>query len=163
MADVFLSYAKEDRTRAKSLAGVLESCGWSVFWDHKITAGDEWRRVIQLELDRAVAVVVLWSHSSITSTWVQEEAERGRTRLVSVLVDDVVPPLGFSSLQGVSLVGWQGGRADDIGKLVDAVSNTSRLPPTHPPKIPRSPSQKLKIAAAVALVVGIAASFPIAR
>ena len=33
MAEIFLSYAKEDREPARRIAKVLESCGWSVFWD----------------------------------------------------------------------------------------------------------------------------------
>ena len=163
MADVFLSYAKEDRARARRVANVLASCGWSVFWDHTIAPGEDWRAVIQSELDRAGAVVVLWSRSSIASTWVHEEAERGRTRLVSVLIDDVVLPIGFSRLQGVDLIGWQGGRAEDIGKLVEAVGNASRVLPKQRPTIPTSPSQKLRIAAAVGVVAAIGASFPVAR
>jgi hypothetical protein len=163
VSDVFLSYAKEDRARARRIADVLESCGWSVFWDHKIAPGEDWRLVVQSELDRAAVVVVLWSHSSVASSWVHDEAERGRERLVSVLIDDVVLPIGFSRLQGVNLIGWQGGRAEEIGKLVDAVANMSRLPPKQTPKIPRSPSQKLRIAAAAGLVVVIAAGIPIVR
>ena len=61
LADVFLSYAKEDRARARLIAGVLESCGWSVFLDRKIAAGQDWRQTVQSELDGAGAVVVLWS------------------------------------------------------------------------------------------------------
>src|SRR5947208_12110859 len=117
MADVFLSYAKEDRARAKVIGKVLESCGWTVFWDTKITTGDDWRQAVQSELDGAGAVVVLWSASSVTSSWVREEAERGRRRLVSVLIDQVALPIGFSSLQGVDLIGWQGGRAEGVDKL----------------------------------------------
>ena len=65
MADIFLSYAKEDREPARRIAKVLESCGWSVFWDRKIAAGDNWREVVQSELDGAGAVVVLWSETSV--------------------------------------------------------------------------------------------------
>ena len=64
MADIFLSYAKDDRARARTIAQLLESCGWSVFWDKKIEAGHDWRQVVQSELDGAGAVVVLWSHAT---------------------------------------------------------------------------------------------------
>src|SRR4029453_3468118 len=150
VADVFLSYAKEDRSRAKIFATLLESCGWSVFWDHKIGVGDEGRQVLESELDRASVVVVLWSHHSVKSTWVHDEAERGRARLVQVLIDDVAPPIGFGSVQAVNLVGWQGGQVDGVAKLVDAVASTSRLPPKQAPTIPASPSRRRAIVAGLA-------------
>jgi hypothetical protein len=36
----------------RDVAKVLESCGWSVFWDRKIAAGDNWREVVA-DVDRA--------------------------------------------------------------------------------------------------------------
>jgi hypothetical protein len=163
MADIFLSYAKQDRSRAQSIGGVLESCGWSVFWDRKIAAGQDWRKVVQSELDGAGVVLVLWSHASVASTWVHEEAERGRSRLVSVLIDDAKLPIGFTSLQGIDLIGWHGGRVEDVGKLVNAIAEVLGRPPSQSPRIPRSPKQKLTVAAAVALVILIAAGIPIFR
>jgi TIR domain len=44
MADIFLSYAREDRDRARIIARLLESGGWTVFWDANIKASAEWRR-----------------------------------------------------------------------------------------------------------------------
>jgi hypothetical protein len=163
VADVFLSYAKEDRARARTIAGILESCGWSVFWDRKITAGQDWRQIVQSELDSAGVVVVLWSHASVASTWVHEEAERGRPRLVSVLIDDAKLPIGFTTLQGIDLIGWQGGRVEDVGKLVNAIAEVLRRPPLQPPRIPKSPRQKLGMASAAGLVILLAASVLIYR
>jgi hypothetical protein len=163
VADVFLSYAKEDHARARTFAGLLESCGWTVFWDHKIAVGDDWRQVVQAEIDRAGAVVVLWTQASVSSSWVQEEAERGRDRLVSVLLDEVPLPIGFSRAQGVNLIGWRGGRADGVDKLVEAVAGIGQVPRIHPPRIPTSPVRKRAIAAALAIGVAAAASIPISR
>jgi hypothetical protein len=163
VADVFLSYAREDRTRARRIADLLASCGWSVFWDHKIDVGDDWRQTLQSELQRAGVVVVLWSRASVTSSWVHDEAERGRDRLVSVRVDDVPPPIGFGQLQAVNLIGWEGGRAEGIGKLVDAVGHTLRVPPKQQPTIPSSPARRRRMAAAAGLLAAIAVAVPVAR
>src|SRR5215208_5562365 len=98
MADIFLSYARENRDRAGIIARLFESAGWTVFWDANITASAEWRSILESQLDKAGAVVVLWSRQSIASSWVTEEAERGRLRLISVRIDDVAIPLGFGQL-----------------------------------------------------------------
>ena len=108
MNDIFLSYAREDLERIRTIAKMLERQGWSVFLDRTIPAGKTWRDVIGKALSDARCVVVVWSKESIKSTWVQEEAEEGRERgiLVPVLMDDVKPPLGFRSLQARNMINW---------------------------------------------------------
>jgi len=161
VADIFISYATADRPRAKLVADLLASCGWSVFWDAHIKAAADWREVLQSELDRAGAVVTLWSEGSIASDWVKEEAERGRSRLVSVRLDEVDLPLGFSRQQAVNLIGWRGGKTGEIDKLVEAVSATLRQPPKQRPKIPKSPSQKRQLAAAAVVGTALLAAYPV--
>ena len=51
MADVFISYASEDRDRAAKLASALGERGWSVWWDRKIVAGQAFDQAIERELD----------------------------------------------------------------------------------------------------------------
>lgn len=46
MADIFISYANEDRDTAARLAAHLESAGWRVWWDRRIPAGRTWRAVL---------------------------------------------------------------------------------------------------------------------
>jgi len=45
MADIVLSYARETRPQAESLAGALESAGWSVWWDRAILPGVSYEQV----------------------------------------------------------------------------------------------------------------------
>ena len=45
MADIFLSYAREDEERARVVAAGLESRGWSVFWDRRIPTGHDFGEV----------------------------------------------------------------------------------------------------------------------
>jgi hypothetical protein len=74
MADVFISDASKDRERARRLASTLEACGWPVWWDRKILAGQSNDEVIEHELETAKSAVVLWSEQSVLSEWVKNEA-----------------------------------------------------------------------------------------
>jgi hypothetical protein len=47
MSDIFLSYAAEDRDRARAVVQALELCGWSVWWDRDIGAGQSYDQAIE--------------------------------------------------------------------------------------------------------------------
>jgi hypothetical protein len=133
LADVFLSYAREDRHRVSPLVDALADKGWSVWWDQSLDAGVTYREAIQQELLDARCVLVVWSKRSIGSSWVQEEAEEGLRRgvLVPVLIDDVVPPLGLRSVQAVRLLDesastWGSGIADVV-RAIDSKLALDRM------------------------------------
>jgi len=110
MADVFISYVREDRDRAQKLAQALLDKQLSVWWDREIVAGKAFDEAIERELDSAKNVVVLWSRQSIASEWVKNEAAVAAERgvLVPVLIDRVKPPLEFRRKQTPDLVDWRG-------------------------------------------------------
>ncbi len=110
MADIFLSYTEKDRDEARRVAAMLESVGWTVWWDRRIPAGDTWRNVLERALERMRCMVVLWSTRSIESEWVYEEATEGRRqgKLVPVLIEAVRPPAGFREIQAADLTHWDG-------------------------------------------------------
>jgi len=125
MADIFISYKREDRSRVEPLAKALEDQGWSVFWDRTIPAGKTWRQVIGEALETARSVIVAWSKSSVESSWVQEEADRGRERniLIPILIDNVKPPLGFGAIQAADLISWESSQSSpEFGKLISDLS-----------------------------------------
>jgi hypothetical protein len=110
MADIFLSYAREDRERASALASELESRGWSVWWDRHIPHGGTFATVIEHQLDAARCVVVLWSKASLTSKYVLDEATEGLEggKLVPALLEAVKQPLGFRQIHSANLSDWPG-------------------------------------------------------
>lgn len=74
MADVFISYARDDSDTANQLARELEARGISVYFDHDVlVAGTDFRQEIAQALRTAKAVVVLLSANTKRSSWVQEE------------------------------------------------------------------------------------------
>jgi membrane-associated phospholipid phosphatase len=120
MADIFISYSRQDLPRARHIEHALSQCGWSVFWDRDLLPGEGYRRAIERELKDARCVIVLWSRTSVESEWVIDEAESGKQneRLVSVLIDDVEMPLGFRQLQAARLIDWTGPAAETEFQLL---------------------------------------------
>jgi non-specific serine/threonine protein kinase len=105
MADIFLSYASEDRDRVAPLVAEIERLGISVWWDRRIGLGASFDREIERELDLANCIVVVWTANSIESDWVRNEAHEGleRNALVPVLLESVKPPLAFRRAQNADL------------------------------------------------------------
>ena len=143
MTDVFISYASEDRERARKLATELEARGWSVWWDRNIIVGQAFDQVIEHELETAKCVVVLWSKDSILSEWVKNEAAVAAERgvLVPALIDNVKLPLEFRRKQTADLVGWDGAPSHGgFQALCDGVATKANITgvaqgqPTAPPR-----------------------------
>lgn len=105
MADVFLSYSRDDVERVRRLVQMIERGGLCVFWDHEIEPGAQWSEVLQREMDAAKVVVVVWSEVSVRSRWVQAEASAADQsgKMVPVRIDDVAPPMPFGMVQTFDL------------------------------------------------------------
>ncbi|MEE4317792.1 MAG: TIR domain-containing protein [Erythrobacter sp.] len=103
--DVFLSYSRGDKPRARDILQLLEKEQISVWWDEMLEGGVRFHQVTEHNLEIATSVVVLWSEISVKSHWVHDEATRGRDRgvLISVSIDGTPPPLGFRQFQWLDL------------------------------------------------------------
>jgi hypothetical protein len=123
MADIFISYASEDRARVRPLAEALLSRGFNIWWDRSLSAGQDYTAVIERELRSAKAVIVVWTRGSAASTFVRDEAglARDQGRLVPVLLDPVQIPLGFGSYQAEDFTKWNGGSNAPQMQLLEEV------------------------------------------
>lgn len=125
MANVFLSYAREDRAGAEAVAGALSTLGWTVWWDRTIPPGRTFDEVIEEALDQAQCVVVLWSKTSVGSHWVKAEAAEGARRqiLVPALLDSARISIEFRRVQAADLTAWHGDPGDpEFRKLIESIS-----------------------------------------
>ena len=108
------------------LLRALEDTGWSVFWDRTIPVGRTWRNAIGKEIDNCRCMIVVWSQRSVDSDWVHEEADEGKRRgvLAPVLIDHILPPLGFRSIQSAKLADWDGkAPSTEFDRLLADLSN----------------------------------------
>ena len=107
--NVFLSYARGDKAVASKIVEFLGSRGFTVFWDLEIRSGTDWRKKLASKLEGVKCVFVLWSRDSVTSEWVLDEADFGRSRqvLVTARLDNSKLPFGFGQLHTEDLTTWK--------------------------------------------------------
>jgi adenylate cyclase len=110
MADVFVSYARSDKSRVAPLVAAIEAKGWSVWWDPEITPGQEFDDQIDAEIDAAKAVLVVWTPMSVASRWVRGEAREAAERgiLVPVRFEQARLPMDVRAIHTTDLDEWHG-------------------------------------------------------
>jgi TolB-like protein/Tfp pilus assembly protein PilF len=139
MADIFISYAREDRETVRKLAELLQAAGFTCWWDTQLTAGEKYRESTEIELNAASAVLVVWTKHSVGSHWVADEAAAAQEerKLAPISLDGVSPPLGFRQFQVIDFRGWKGGDGEPIPELVSALRTFAPQAPVkvaaHPP------------------------------
>jgi hypothetical protein len=118
VADIFISYASDDRREAAALAGFLEDAGFKVWWDRELIVGQEFHSTIERMIKDCKVAIVIWTETSIKSRWVLGEAEAAANfgKLLPVRVDILAPsklPIAFRALHTILL--------SDRRELVEAV------------------------------------------
>src|ERR1700680_1974808 len=96
MADIFISYSKDDRALAVTIPTFLEAEGWTVWWDKSLAAGDSYRDEIMSQLAGAPAVITLGTENSVRSDWVRAEA--GRAKAEGKLIPVKTPALTYADI-----------------------------------------------------------------
>lgn len=151
---IFFSYSREDESRAFPIINLIEQAGFSVWWDGLLKGGTRFSQTTEAALDRAKAVVVLWSKTSVNSHWVHDEATRGRERLVLVplSLDGTPPPLGFGQFQAIDLSRAKMSPKDtEIRRMIQAVASLHGAEPATaiPRPVPLTPQINRRTAIAV--------------
>jgi hypothetical protein len=150
MADVFISYKREEANHAGRLASVLEQLGYSVWWDVALLSGDEFRDVIREMIDRCAAVVVLWSPLAVTSRFVVDEASYAnrKDKLLPAMLQPADLPFGLGSDHVDSLQGWSGQiNHPGFQRLLAAIEKKTGKTAQMGAPPPQSAAQKAEIAA----------------
>jgi TolB-like protein/Tfp pilus assembly protein PilF len=158
-ATLFLSYARADESAARRLAAALEHVGYTIWWDALIEGGAAFAQSISDALDRADAVLVLWSKRSVESDWVKDEAAQGRERhrLIPLTLDGTLPPLGFRQYQVIDLSQWHGRRNSPQFAAVEraiAATTATSAPADQAPRAPVS-RRSMLVGGGAAAVTGL--------
>jgi len=121
MADVFVSYASEDRARVRPIVDHLEAGGWSVWWDRSVEPGRAWTEAIEDQLRKATCIVVVWSEAALNSPWVRLEANKARERknLIPMNIDGVPLPPEFGVYQAIDFA--EGDHTEGLNALQKSV------------------------------------------
>ncbi len=172
MADIFLSYSREDRAHVEPLAEALRQSGYSVWWDRDLAGGSRYLEETEAELKAAKAVVVVWTNTSIASAWVADEAGAARDtrKLVPISLDGAIPPLGFRQFQVIDFMHWKPGREAEFGEPRLALARlVLPSPKTNPSEATAAPTGRHiprraaiiggAIATAIVTVIGAFAMF----
>lgn len=132
MANVFISYKKEDLQIAERVVTALRDQGFSVWWDDGITPKTAWDAEIEREISDATTVVVLWTPRSVNSEWVRTEAHYAldRGKLIPVMLEDCAIPIAFMLRQTVRLSDWNGDRSNrDWRRLLTWIADLAATKP----------------------------------
>jgi len=135
MSSVFISYSRADRATAEILASVLTSNGYEVWSDVELVGTDDFTDEIVSALERASAVIVIWSNTSAKSRFVRDEARLALhlRKLVATKVRDfdlMKIPLGFG--------GQHTSEVDDHAQIIKALSKLGVLRAGNPGSRPQS-------------------------
>jgi hypothetical protein len=131
MADVFVSYKREEREKVQGLVKALERLELNVWFDYDLAAGDAFGREINAQLGTAKAAIVCWSKSAVESDWVHAEADKARSlgTYASIVLEDCELPVPFNALHAADLSTWSGAmRHDGFRQLIDKLAKLTKMP-----------------------------------
>jgi hypothetical protein len=108
VADVFISYKREDRSRVAIIADILSDLGLTAWFDASLISGESWETVINREVGAASAMLVCWTPQAVGSVQVMREVLLGVTRkmLAPVFLEKCVLPQGLDSKHVADLTHW---------------------------------------------------------
>jgi predicted MFS family arabinose efflux permease len=117
VAEVFVSYKREERQAVERIATTLRGLGISVWFDASMSAGEAFSDEIDREAHGAKAILVCWSPTARDSQWVKSEALIGfeKSKLAACYVagpDGFYPPTPFNSIHAEDLRAWLAAPSD---------------------------------------------------
>lgn len=122
MAEIFISYKRDQRERVKVIADLLREEKLSVWFDANLGAGrgEGFDAEIEREVTSAYCVLVCWTPAALRSIYVKAEAKKGldHDALVPVFLEECTLPVPFNAIDTVNLTLWHGDTDDSSWRRV---------------------------------------------
>ncbi|HEX2674301.1 MAG TPA: toll/interleukin-1 receptor domain-containing protein [Polyangiaceae bacterium] len=133
MIRIFVSYARQDTPMVEPLVECLRRRGFEVTWDNDLPFGKRYREVLRAEIESADRVIVAWTRASVTSLWVQQEADLAfkERKLLPLRFETAEPPMPFGAIQSGDFTGWN--RTPDAECFLRLISELDSPRPSLPP------------------------------
>lgn len=131
MADVFISYQRQERARCELIHDKLFELGFSVWFDAKQEIGQQFDREIENEASKARCVLVLWSPAAAASLWVRSESTRGleHKKLAAAFIEKSELPMPFNMHTAADLTDFDGDHSNPAWlNLIDRVAGLCGRP-----------------------------------
>jgi TIR domain-containing protein len=128
LGQVFISYKKEDRALADEFKSRIEKAGFQVWMDTELHAGTEWRNVIDDEIRKSIAVVVIMTTAAKSSEYVTYEwafAYGAGVRVIPVIY--LAPEDLHPRISGLQHLDFRG-RRRPWGVLIKALNDANTVP-----------------------------------
>lgn len=111
MADVFISYKRDERAAVEEIAARLRALELQVWFDASLSAGESFNDEIDREARDARLILVCWSPTARESKWVKSEAMIGfeHDKLAAIHIagpDGFSPPTPFNTVHAEDLRAW---------------------------------------------------------
>ena len=114
MADVFISYQRQERDAVEIVAEKLKALKFDVWFDEALRSGGSFDQDIADNLKAAKAVLVCWTPAAIGSEWVRGESVMAHNegKLVACFLEptELIPP--FNLVHAENLMAWAGQEDD---------------------------------------------------
>ncbi|MBK8020539.1 MAG: toll/interleukin-1 receptor domain-containing protein [Chloroflexi bacterium] len=124
MAQLFISYSRQDIEFARYLRGLLQAAGFEVWMDERLVPSTQWWRMLEEQIKASSALIVVMSPSSAESRWVEREilvAENSNMAIFPLLLDGP----HWSRLADIQYEDFTAGlKAELPPRLVDALRLT---------------------------------------
>jgi hypothetical protein len=128
MADVFLSYAWNDREAVQPLVTALDQAGFGTDANNLLAeaSGKNWSDVLTSRIDASGCVVVIWSKAAAQSAFVQQEIQQAirawsSNRLALVTLDAAPLPVGLRDIEAVAVQDRYDAAAKELIERVGAI------------------------------------------
>lgn len=132
MADVFISYKRDDRPAIEHMALQLRELGLTIWFDASMSAGDTFNDEIDREARAAKLILVCWSPAARESRWVKAEAMIGfeQDKLAACYIagpDGFSPPTPFNTIHAEDLRAWLSAPSDTHAGWKSVLRRIGRL------------------------------------